>query len=104
MRSLDLQESLDQRISSPHIRTSFMDAPEVTNSLFKEVRRSHEVTRVRTEFLLLNVENLLGLLNAIACFLVGISVRYLVLSTTVNLNFAALASKKMFCAATDRAA
>jgi hypothetical protein len=81
-----------------------MDAPEVTNSLFKEVRRSHEVTRVRTEFLLLNVENLLGLLNAIACFLVGISVRYLVLSTTVNLNFAALASKKMFCAATDRAA
>jgi hypothetical protein len=46
----------------------------------------------------------LGLLDTITRFLVGISVRDLVFTTTVNLDLTALTPKKMFRAAADWAA
>jgi len=69
----------------------------MTNAFFKEVRGSQEVPREIAELLFLNIEILLSLLDGIACFLVYISIRNLVIPATVDLNFAALASKEMFC-------
>ncbi len=104
MGGLNFQETLNQTAPSPHVRTGFMDAPKVTNPFFKDIRRSHEVTRMSTEFLFFDIMRLLSFLDGIACFLMGVSVRYLVISASIELNLATLASKKVFLGAADGAA
>lgn len=104
MGGLDFQETFDQTVSSSHVRTGFMDAPKVANPFFKDIRRSHEVTRMSTEFLLFDIKRLLSILDGIACFLMGISVGYLVISAAIELDLATLASKEVFLGAANGAA
>jgi hypothetical protein len=101
---LDFQETLNQPVPSSHVRTSFMDAPKVTNPFFKDIRRGHEVTRMSTEFLLFEIKRLLSLLDGIASFLMGISVGNLVISAAIELDLATLASKEVFLGAANGAA
>ena len=101
---LDFQETLNQPVPSSHVRTSFMDAPKMTNPFFKDIRRGHEVTRMSTEFLLFDIKRLLSLLDGIACFLMCVSVGYLVISAAIELDLATLASKEMLCSAANGAA
>ncbi len=101
MGGLDFQETFNQTVSGSHVRAGFMDAPKVTNPFFKDIWRSYEVTRMSTEFLFFDIKRLLSFLDGIACFLMGISVGYLVISAAIALDLATLASKEVFLGAAN---